>query len=202
MARRCRLQLYRKVQAVEKIFRSLDRNILKFQETTALRCIPGCGVCCTKPGIEAAPLEFLPMAYHLFVQGRAVEIFEMLSRIDAASPCIFYDRLGPVDQPGRCLEHPHRGLICRLFGFSGTADRNGVLHLSTCRPLKEADPQRYLDLDVAVSKGLSLPRGPYYYMMLSAVDAELMTYYPLNTAIRKSLETVLGYYTYRRRRAG
>ena len=196
------MQLYRKVRAVEKIFRALEKDLLKFHETASIRCIEGCGVCCTKPGIEASPLEFLPLAYSLFVQRRAWEIFEMLSREDSEDLCIFYDRLGDPSRPGRCLEHPKRGLICRLFGFSGSMDRNGIVHYASCRPLKEQDPARFQTIERAVNDGMPIPRGQYYYMMLKAVDSELMTYHPLNIAIKKSLETVLSYYSYRRRRAG
>lgn len=196
------MQLYRKVKAVERIFRALGKDIHKFQQATGIHCIEGCGVCCTKTGIEAAPLEFLPLAYQLFVQHRAWEIFEMLSRNDADERCIFYDRIGLPGKPGRCTEHPYRGLICRLFGYSASTDRSGNLRFSTCRPIKDENPDRYTSINHAVSEGLPIPRGQYYYMMLSAVDASLMTYHPINTAIKKSIETVLSYYSYRRHRTG
>ena len=194
------MQLYRKVKAVEKIFRALGRDIEKFQRTTGFHCIEGCGVCCMKSGVEASPLEFLPLAYRLFQERRAMEVFEILSRDDVEDICIFFDRLWDASKPGRCLEHPRRGLICRLFGFSGTVDRNGMSRFSTCRPLKELQPDGYLETNRRVVEGLPIPRGEYYYMMLKAVDPDLMRYYPINTAIKKSLETVLGYYSYRRRR--
>ena len=126
----------------------------------------------------------------------------MLSREDLDSVCIFYDRIADASKPGRCLEHPNRGLICRLFGFSGTTDRNGNVHLAACRPVKDGDAEHYLAAERGASQGLPIPRGQYYYMMLNAVDPDLMTYYPINTALRKSIEIVLGYYSYRRRRAG
>lgn len=195
------MQLYRKVKAVEKIFNALGNEIHKFQAATGIHCIEGCGACCTKADIEAAPLEFLPLAYQLFVKHRAWEMLEKLNRNNAEDLCVFFECDSDPEKSGRCAEYPHRGLICRLFGFSSSQCRTGVVRFATCHPLKDENPQRYADINQAVSEGLAIPRGSYYYMMLNAVDGDMMTYYPINTAIKKSIETVLSYYAYRKRRA-
>jgi Fe-S-cluster containining protein len=192
--------LYRKVQAVLRVFRTLSRRTDEFQKNTRVSCIKGCGACCTKEDIEASTLEFLPLAYHLFKQGRAMGLLETLSA-DQGPICIFFNRDENDSKPGKCTVHPYRGLICRLFGFSGTLDREGKIHYATCRHIKERDMEHFVSIDEAVgNERISIPVGPHYYLMLNAVDPSLMAYHPINLAIKKAIETVLGYYTYRRRR--
>lgn len=36
-----------------------------------------------------------------------------------------------------CKHYKSRGLICRMFGYSGYADNNGDVKLATCRLVKE-----------------------------------------------------------------
>jgi len=195
------MQLYRKVQAVEKAFRALGREVEAFQEAAGVSCIRGCGACCTYEEVLASTLELLPLAYHLYRHGRATELFESLSSSDVGNVCVFLDRDEDDSMPGRCTVHPHRGLICRLFGFSGVADRRGRVHYAACRLIKEHDRERFPAVETAVGEGrLSIPVGARYYLMLNAVDPSLMAYHPINIAIRKSIETVLGYYSYRRGR--
>lgn len=55
-----------KVRLVELLFDRLENEITDFKLQTNLHCLSGCGKCCTKPDIDASPLEFLPWAFHLF----------------------------------------------------------------------------------------------------------------------------------------
>ncbi|MCK9459354.1 MAG: YkgJ family cysteine cluster protein [Proteobacteria bacterium] len=195
------MQLYRKVQAVERVFRALSRDVAAFQKAAGVSCIRGCGACCTPDRIEASTLELLPLAYHLHRQNCAVELLESLSSRDAGKTCVFLDPAEDAAAPGRCTVYADRGLICRLFGFSGIVDRNGRTHYAACRVIKEHDKDRFLAVEDAVGEGLiSIPVGPDYRMVLNAVDPSLMAYHPINVAIRKAVEAVLGYYSYRRGR--
>jgi Fe-S-cluster containining protein len=192
--------LYRKVQAVMRVFKAQGRHTKRFQQRADVSCIEGCGACCTKKDIEASSLEFLPLAYYMYKQGLAMEVFETLSS-DPGPICIFFDRDENESKPGKCTVHPYRGLICRLFGFSGTSDRDGKIHFATCRLIKEKNMEHFVSIDTAVrNERIPIPQGPHYYMMLNAVDPDLMAYQPINIAIKRAIETVLGYYAYRPRR--
>ena len=60
------MSVYKKVQQVEKLFRLAEKDVATFQQATSLKCKSSCGMCCLKPDIAASPLEFLPLAYHLY----------------------------------------------------------------------------------------------------------------------------------------
>ena len=67
------MSIYKKVRAVERVFGQLEKEIREFQEETSLGCLAQCGLCCTKPDIEASIIEFLPFAYHAYKTGTAWE---------------------------------------------------------------------------------------------------------------------------------
>src|SRR5215204_1577058 len=104
-----------KVAAVETVFNQLDTAIASFQSSTGMHCKFGCGKCCFKADIEATSLEFLPFALHLYKEGKAEEWYEKL----VASDIQICHILNPTQAgAGLCTEYKHRGLICRLFGYS------------------------------------------------------------------------------------
>src|SRR5258708_39519055 len=109
------VSLPEKGKAVEDVLQKLDDEIASFQSWSTLHCKFGCGKCCFKADIEATPLEFLPFAYALYKQNRAHDWLNELKTLD--SPVCHI--LNPTQAgAGLCTEYPHRGLICRLFGYS------------------------------------------------------------------------------------
>ena len=185
-----------KVHAVEQVFEQLDNEIEQFQDWSTLHCKFGCGKCCFKPDIEATVLEFVPFAYHLHKNALAVEWYERLQK-DVSDVCMI---LNPA-QPGTglCSEYPHRGLICRLFGFSARTNKHGRKELVTCEIIKTEQPEMYEKArqKVEIDTG-SVPMMHAYYLKLHAIDPDLARdFYPINIAIRKAIETVLAYFSYR-----
>ena len=187
--------LREKVQAVEGVFAKLDEEIRSFQERTALHCKYGCGKCCFKSDIEATILEFLPFAQHLKDNGLAHEWLESLKDHDGPICRI----LNPTRQDqGLCTQYTHRGLICRLFGYSARTNKHGKKELVTCQVIKsEQQPQFELAVK-GIEDGGEVPVMSNYYMQLFAIDQQLaQDFYPVNEAIKKAIETVLHYYAYR-----
>ena len=190
----CIMRLEQLVGQVTDLFNTLDAEVGQFQAATSLKCAPGCGKCCLKPNIEATPLEFLPLALHLYRQGRAWEWFERLKTAD--------DGMCPVLTPtteanGRCSEYKHRGLICRLFGYSARANKHGVRELVTCTIVKD-QTAAYQEASRRINTDLTVPMINSYYMQLRGMNHELADVrIPVNIAIRKAIETVLHYYAYR-----
>lgn len=188
------LPLSQKVQAVEEVFRLLDLEIAEFQGWAKLSCKAGCGKCCEKPDLEATVLEFLPFAYRMFLAGEA---YHWLDRLNAhqRNICVIYDESIFV---GGCQQYLHRGLICRLFGFSARLNKHGQREIVTCQIIKTEQMEAYASALEQVRAGRQVPVLSHYYMRLHAIDPDLSRYFfPVNDAIRRAIELVLHYFSYR-----
>ena len=186
-----------KVTAVERLFENLDIQISKFQAGSTLHCKFGCGKCCFKADIEATVLEFLPFAFYLYKQGKADEWYEKLKSTDSSICLILNSMQGGA---GLCSEYHHRGLICRLFGYSARTNKYGKHELVTCQIIKTEQSAAYEQAEVKIEAGGPVPVMTDYYMQLSGIDPDLTKdFYPINLAIQKAVETVLHYYAYRSR---
>lgn len=191
----CIMRLEEKIEAVNQVFENLDRQITTFQDATTLHCKFGCGKCCFKPDIEASILEFLPFAYHLYKEGKAEEWLQKIKSSDSSICHI----LNPTQNgAGLCSEYPHRGLICRLFGYSARTNKYGKKELVTCQIIKTEQAEAFQNAESKIEEGLEVPVMNQFYMQLHGIDFELTRdFYPINTAIQHAIETVLHYYAYR-----
>lgn len=187
-----------KVKLIENLFDKLENEINAFRLETHLHCISGCGKCCSTPYIEASPLEFLPWAFHLFLNHQAENMLEELNN-KTTSPCHIYRPLNPIDNNnGSCTSYKYRGLICRLFGYAASKDQFGKLRLATCKIIKETQQENYNTTSVAINKGLYVPIFSDYYMNLSQIDFALgKKMLPINLALKMAIEEILHYYAYR-----
>lgn len=192
------MSIVRKVRAVEKLYGELQQAISTFQSNTGLHCVSGCGLCCQKPDIEASILEFLPFAYHLYINGKADEWLEKMEHHQGDHLCALFAPLHTDVQKGMCSQYLYRGMICRLFGFSATMNKYGQPILSTCKIIKTGQAHHYEEASQAVSEGLQIPVMRNYYSRLCNIDHRLTEkFYPINQAILYAIETVLAYYAYR-----
>ena len=190
------MSIERRVRLVEKLFHQLDQDSAQFHEESGLSCASGCGKCCSYPDIEASPLEFLPWAFHLFLNGEAEATLSKLEEAES-SICFIYKPLSIIEQ-GRCGNYKYRGLICRLFGYAANRDKYGKLRLSTCQIIKEGQSERYKTTDEAIRNGLFVPVFTDYYMQLNQIDFHLGNIMlPVNKALKMAIEEVLQYYAYR-----
>ena len=189
------MSMVEKIRAVEAVFLKLDQEISSFQSWSTLHCKFGCGKCCTKPDIEATILEFLPFAYYLHQQGKADEWYEKLQTTEDPICLIF----NPTQAgSGLCSEYHHRGLICRLFGYSARTSKYALHELVTCQIIKTEQQEAYEFAQERVGNNAQIPVMNTYYMQLFGIDADLTRdFYPINKAIQKAIETVLHYYAYR-----
>src|SRR3989338_5451663 len=192
------MSIVKKVNAVELLFGNLDAEIRAFQSSSTLRCIPGCGRCCTHNQVDASPLEFLPWAYHLYINGEAQAMYDELMA-DTGSICHVYSPLGLLEAgKGSCGDYLYRGLICRLFGFGANTDKYGKLRLATCRLIKENQALAFHHAERMLAEGMPVPVFTEYYMRLSQIDfLSGGTIVPINTALKMAIEEVLQYYSYR-----
>jgi hypothetical protein len=99
---------------------------------------------------------------------------------------------------GSCSKYDYRGLICRLFSFAATRDKNGNPQLAACRFIKQQEPEQYQLALEHIVNGKNVPFFSDYYRKLMQIDFRLgQEYLPINQAIRRALEEVLQYYQYR-----
>lgn len=170
-----------------------------FQKSTGLGCVAGCGKCCTKPDINATALEFLPFAYSLFKNGEAELYLDQLNNDRSTTLCPILNSILSPGEIGFCSDYAHRGLICRLFGFSAMLHKNNKPTLVTCKPIKEGKPEAVLHAERHIAANKNYPLISDYYMQLRSIDASLgEELYPIRIAIAKAINAVLGYYAYRR----
>ncbi|MGB5555130.1 MAG: YkgJ family cysteine cluster protein [Flavobacteriaceae bacterium] len=192
------MSIERKVRSVEQLFFGLDQEISKFQNESGLGCKAGCGKCCTHPDVDASPLEFLPWAFHLFLNGTAeITLAELNTSSNAI--CHIYSPLSPVENTkGSCGDYKYRGLICRLFGFGANRDKYGALRLATCKVIKESQADAYAHAKEAIGKNMQVPIFTDYYMRLGQIDYRMgAIILPINKALKMAIEEVLQYYAYR-----
>lgn len=189
------MELEQKVRAVEEVFEKLDSHIAAFQGQSGLGCSWGCGKCCFKADIEATVLEFLPFAHHLYKNGLAFEWLEKVSNSEEAI-CLI---LNPQQNgAGLCSQYRHRGLICRLFGFSARTNKYGTRELVTCQVIKTEQNALYQQASTHVAEGGDIPVMNHYYMQLHSIDFQMaQEFFPINQAIKHALEVILHYYAYR-----
>ncbi|TDD97324.1 YkgJ family cysteine cluster protein [Flavobacterium cellulosilyticum] len=187
-----------KVRQVEELFDRLDFEISNFKSETKLHCLTGCGKCCSNPEIDASPLEFLPWALHLFLNGKAEETLLELNNTSITT-CHIYRPLALLEEyNGSCSNYRYRGLICRLFGYAANRDKYGKLRLATCKIIKEDQSENFNNTEEAISKGLYVPIFTDYYMQLTQIDYHLASIIlPINQALKMAIEEVLQYYAYR-----
>lgn len=189
------MTLAEKVTLVEEIFKDLDEEISAFQKWSGLHCADGCGKCCFKPDINATILEFLPLAFHAYDGNYADELYEKV-KVKEDDLCVILD---PSRLNGMCSDYHHRGMICRIFGYSARMNKYGTPEMITCKIIKTEQEVNYTMAVGEISmRSKSIPIAENYYRKLMMIDDELgRTLYPINVAIKKALEEVMHYYAYR-----
>lgn len=192
------MTIYHKVQAVRKVFRQLDKDIAAFKSKSGLECFFGCGLCCQKPDIEATVLEFLPLAYDLYKEGKAEDTYHFLRELKDDKICMVYKKSPSAADRGLCTNYKNRGLICRLFGYSAMLNKYGQQELVTCRRIKEESSELYDKAAADVKAGGAIPVMSNFSRQLQAIDFDMANRrMPINKAIKEALSIVLNYYAYR-----
>lgn len=192
------MAIEQKVRLVEELFDRLEMEITAFKSETHLFCNAGCGKCCSTPDIDASPLEFLPWAFHLFLNGKAEEMLVAINNTSTTN-CIIYRPLSLLENGnGHCSNYLYRGLICRLFGYAANKDKYGKLRLAACTIIKEEQQKNYNTAQELISNNLYVPIFTDYYMQLAQIDYRMgITLLPINKALKMAIEEVLHYYAYR-----
>ncbi len=182
------------IRKVERVFKQLDKETERFSKQSNLKCVTNCNLCCLKPGLEANVLEFLPLAYHLVSNNLHNAALDLLET--EPEHCI---NLAKIQIPGLtagCAAYEHRGLVCRLFGFSAIRAKNEKLAIYTCSHMKNEFPEEFKNASERINKGLNIPMVSEYYSKIDCIDSQMANdYNPINVSIRKAIEKVAYYYS-------
>ena len=179
------ISIYQKIQKVETLQRQIDMSVAKFKSCAGIDCLSHCSECCSYPEILATPLEFLPFAYHAMKLGLIDQWAEELE--NWKKPTCFFRK--QTENTWGCRIYPVRGLICRLFGFSATFDKQGQPVFAACRVLKKAIPDKVEQIRIAKSLPGRIPVIANHYRRLASIDINLgQEFLPINEAIKKAIE--------------
>lgn len=182
-----------KIRKVERVFKQLDKETEKFGKESNLKCLTNCNLCCLKKDLEANVLEFLPLAYYLVSNNLHLAALELLET--NPEHCISLAKTQVPGQTAGCSIYDHRGLICRLFGFSGLKDKNDKLAVYTCALMKKEYPQEFTSTMERINSGMKIPLVTDFYYQIYFIDSYMANdYNPINVSIRKAIEKVAYYY--------
>lgn len=197
------MTLKKKISSVNAVFNKLNKFINRVKEKTGLECIYNCVECCFKNNVEATILEFLPLAYDLYINKKAEQTLEMIAHGTVNKPCVFLNTIASPTEKKGCSVYEKRGLICRLFGFSAMRNKSGDLIFLTCKIIKENFKSEFEKAQKLLKTSKTIPVMRDYYMMLYNVDLNLASkYYPINEAVKRAIECILFYYQFRGKSAG
>ena len=133
------------VTVLTHLYAELDQKIEGFASRAGLHCPEGCGQCCEIFVPEITRPEAELIADHLIGLGQTVTL-ESWVRGELPGACPFFKLEG---SPYHCSIYSVRPLICRLFGYAGSRDKNGELRFRPCRHMPAKIPQK-LEIEVAM----------------------------------------------------
>lgn len=159
----------------------------KAQSQIGLTCPASCSKCCFKSDISCAPIELLPMAYHLYDSGKAEE-FLLKAQKHKANHCFFLDVHDELSGKGRCGQYEHRPFICRAFGLSARHGKNETTDYSLCKTLQA----RVLSEENIQLNGMDIPFMDSWKKELEAIHPEFLAKeMPIHESLALILEKLL-----------
>lgn len=170
-----------------RIYEQIDLKVAAWQKATGIKCLPGCGQCCTLRNVKVTPLEFIPLARHLFLR-RKVDIWWSYLVEKQEEICVFFREDLIKNKNGHCLVYPWRAATCRLYGFGVKCHKYGTLEPITCHFIKNDFYNVIKDLCRNNSIDL-FPSYDSFMIQIVSLDPILgMAPLPVNQAIAKALE--------------
>ena len=113
--------------ALQEIYADLDDRTASFSRRAELRCPEGCGTCCSNFEPDITNIEAKYVALHLLT--KAPSLIDALTGLALRQGCVFYDPDGLY----HCTIYAVRPLVCRAFGFSSSAGKDGRPYFAGCK---------------------------------------------------------------------
>ena len=118
------------ISSLMKVYRELDEKQSRFQHDFHVSCIEGCGECCLHYVPVLTQAEALVAAYVIIRDKKEDQVLSRLNGSDPNSPvCPFYNKEGGY----HCSVYEGRSMVCRLFGFSCSENKEHELVWRSCK---------------------------------------------------------------------
>lgn len=118
------------ISKLRDVYAALDEKQARFQDKFSVSCINGCGECCQHYVPVLTQAEALAAAYVIIRDKREEEVLERLNSGDPnSSMCPLYNK----DREYHCSLYEGRSMVCRLFGFSCSEDKEHNLVWKACK---------------------------------------------------------------------
>ncbi len=174
-------------EGILKIYEQIDLKVAAFQKATGIKCLPGCGQCCSSRNVKITPLEFIPLARHLIQRGEADAWWPYLIERQKGT-CVFFQEASNKIKDGCCKVYPWRAATCRLYGFGVKRHKHGTIEPITCHFLKNDFYNAINELGRYDAEDLC-PSYDSFMIQIASLDPILGTApLPVNQAIAKAIE--------------
>lgn len=179
------------IRALCRLYKKVENETRRFAQTSGIRCPKNCGICCATAKVETTALEMLPLAAELWSKNKGLFWLKKLDVKPGVRACVFFKPDPKNKKNGRCLVYSLRPLICRLFGFSATKDKQGTAVYGGCKIIKKKFPAKFLSAQRMVALGpkrLKMSDLSARIVGLgSSSDEEIL---PINLSARRALEKI------------
>ncbi len=192
------MSIVRKVRAVERLFKSLEKDIQNLKDQTGISCVSNCIKCCTTPKIMATSVEFYPLAYYLYQNHLTNDFLSKMDQMNDPSICPALEALSVNGSRFGCGMYGYRGLICRLFAFNYNTNKYGKRLIAACKTIHMNQSEAVEKANAILENKPIGPKATDYYQRLQLIDFnEAQKLYPIGDAIRTAIETIENYFHYR-----
>lgn len=176
--------------SIMSLYEQLDRDVASFAAKAGMHCPPGCGACCLSPHVECTVAEMLPLAILLFEKGEVETFIKRLQQ--GSSICAQYEALPDQSEKGRCRNYGQRPVLCRLFGYVGSRDKNGQARYGACRVLQKMEAERIQAIETELQNGrMEIPFfAPAHERIMETAGSLAEAILPINQALMRAIEMV------------
>ncbi len=179
-------ELFPQLQKIVTQYKEVDEITQNIKTSFSVSCPSGCGQCCntTTDNIEASITEMLPLCVYLYEQNAYQKWLQKANH----QRCVFYATNNHKNNSGCCLVYAYRPLVCRLFGFSFTKNKNGAIVPVACSILKKQynDKSKFFVVNTD-----SLPMISSFSLQSLMIDPVRSDRFPINEAFVKAMEYVI-----------
>ncbi|MCU4164219.1 YkgJ family cysteine cluster protein [Carboxylicivirga caseinilyticus] len=196
------MTIVHKVRAVERLFKTLEKDVQKLKEQTGISCANNCIKCCTTSNIEATPVEFYPLAYHLVKNDLSNDILSRIDQVNNSAICPLLDTFSINGSRIGCMFYEQRGLICRIFGYTYRVNKYDQRVLATCKTIQTEHQNGVVIANEILRLKPLGPKATDYYQRLQFVDYnKAQKMYPIGEAIKIAIETIATHFHYKKGKA-
>ena len=140
------------ISSLRAVYEELDEKQARFQKDFPINCKDGCGECCLHYVPQLTQAEALVAAYVVLRDEREEEILSRLNSGDqSSSVCPLYNKEGEY----HCSLYEGRSMVCRLFGFSCSENKEHHIVWRSCKWKK--DSKEEIDTSLLLSKRNDVP---------------------------------------------